>query len=167
MPDPGTEKPDLTVTTAIRLLLNKAADVEEALALLEQYDIHPSGGISHHLAISDASGRSVCVEFTADGFTAVDTPVATNFNLANGDTAAGGESSQARYNALMGFFLDSQAATAKRVKTAMSHVAQDDADGATQWTMVYDQSAPFVTWYFQGDFSNGVTLPILPDSHSR
>ena len=107
------------------------------------------------------------VEFTADGFTAVDTPVATNFNLANGDTAAGGESSQARYNALMGFFLDSQAATAKRVKTAMSHVAQDDADGATQWTMVYDQSAPFVTWYFQGDFSNGVTLPILPDSHSR
>ena len=68
MPDPDTEKPDLTVTTAIRLLLDKAGTVEEALALLEQYDIHPSGGISHHLAISDAKGSSVSVEFTGDGF---------------------------------------------------------------------------------------------------
>ena len=167
MPDPDTDKPDLTVTTAIRLLLNKAATVDEALALLAQYDIHPSGGISHHLAVSDVSGKSVAVEFTEDGFTAVDTAVVTNFNLANGDPSAGGESAETRYNALMGFFLDSQAATAKRVKAAMSHVVQDDADGATQWTVVYDQSVPFVTWYFQGDFSNGVTLPILPDSHSR
>ena len=167
MPNPDTDKPDLTVTTAIRLLLNKAATVDEALALLAQYDIHPSGGISHHLAVSDVSGKSVAVEFTEDGFTAVDTAVVTNFNLANGDPSAGGESAETRYNALMGFFLDSQAATAKRVKAAMSHVVQDDADGATQWTVVYDQSVPFVTWYFQGDFSNGVTLPILPDSHSR
>ena len=33
MPDPDTEKPDLTVTTAIRLLLNRAATVEEAREL--------------------------------------------------------------------------------------------------------------------------------------
>ena len=167
MPDPDTEKPDLTVTTAIRLLLNKAATVDESLALLGQYDIHPSGGISHHLAISDASGRSVCVEFTEDGFTAVDTSVVTNFNMANGDTAAGGESAEQRYNALMGFFLDSQSATAEKVKTAMSHVSQSDPLQSTQWTMIYDQSEPYVTWYFKSDFQNSVTLPILSDSHSR
>ena len=34
MPDPDTEKPDLTVTTAIRMLLDKAASVDAALALL-------------------------------------------------------------------------------------------------------------------------------------
>ncbi|MBD5169296.1 MAG: linear amide C-N hydrolase [Oscillibacter sp.] len=167
MPDPDTEKPDLTITTAIRLLLDRAATVDEALALLEQYDIHPSGGISHHLAISDASGKSVAVEFTENGFTAVETNAVTNFNLANGDTSAGGESAEKRYNQLMGFFLSSTAPTAKDVKTAMSHVAQTDTDYITQWSMVYDQSEPYVTWYFDSDFAQGISLPILSDSHSR
>ena len=167
MPDPDTEKPDLTITTAIRLLLDKAATVDEALALLEQYDIHSSGGISHHLAISDASGKSVAVEFTADGFTAVETNAVTNFNLANGDTSAGGESAEKRYNQLMGFFLSSTAPTSENAKTAMSHVAQTDTDYITQWSMVYDQNEPYVTWYFDSDFTQGISLPILSDSHSR
>ena len=167
MPDPDTEKPDLTVTTAIRLLLDRAATVDEALAMLERYDIHPSGGISHHLAISDASGKSAAVEFTRDGFTAVDAAAVTNFNLANGDTSAGGESAEERYNYLMGFLLSSATPTAEDVKNAMSHVAQYDTGWITQWSMIYDQSEPYVTWYFDGDFSRGVTLPVLPDSHSR
>ena len=40
-----TGKPDLTTTTAIRLLLDKAANVEEALELLRQYDFHSSMGM--------------------------------------------------------------------------------------------------------------------------
>ena len=40
-----TEKPDITTTTAIRLLLNQASDVEEALKLLGQYDMHSSMGM--------------------------------------------------------------------------------------------------------------------------
>lgn len=167
MPDPDTEKPDLTITTAIRLLLDKAGTVEEALALLEQYDIHPSGGISHHLAISDAKGSSVSVEFTGDGFTAVDTQAATNFNLANGDTSAGGESAEARYNQLMEFFRSGAAPTAEDVKNAMSLVSQTDIGWITQWSMIYDQANPCVTWYFKGDFVNGVTLPISLDGSGR
>lgn len=167
MPDPDTDKPDLTVTTAIRLLLNKAATVDEALALLERYDVHPSGGISHHLAISDASGKAVSVEFTEGGFTAVDTPVVTNFNLANGDPSAGGEDAEERYNSLMGFFQDSRPATAERVKDAMSRAVQAGTAEITQWTMLYDQNEPYVTWYFQGDLKNGAVLSIQPDSRSR
>ena len=165
MPDPDTAKPDLTITTAIRLLLDKAATVDEALALLGQYDIHPSGGISHHLAISDASGKSVSVEFTADGFTAVDTAVVTNFNLANGDTAAGGESAEERYNQLTDFLLNGTTLTAEDVRNAMSDVAQFDTGWVTQWSMIYDQREPYVTWYFDGDFAQGVSLPILPTSN--
>ena len=96
MPDPDTEKPDLTVTTAIRLLLDRAATVEEAVALLRQYDVHPSGGVSHHLAISDAAGATVAVEFTEDGeegVTVIPAVAVTNFNLANGDTAEIGRAS--------------------------------------------------------------------------
>ena len=40
----NTDKPDITTTTAIRLLLDKAANVEEAIDLLEQYDMHASMG---------------------------------------------------------------------------------------------------------------------------
>ncbi len=167
MPDPNTEKPDLTITTAIRLLLDRAATVDEALGLLGQYDIHPSGGISHHLAIADAQGNSVAVEFTADGFTTAPGMAVTNFNLANGDTSVGGESAKERYEQLMGFFLRDTVPTVEDVKAAMSHVAQSDTGYITQWSMIYDQSEPYVTWYFDGDFTRGVTLPVLSDSHSR
>ena len=166
MPDPDTEKPDLTVTTAIRLLLDRAATVDEALELLEQYDVHPSGGISHHLAISDSSGASVAVEFTADGFTAVDAQAVTNFNLANGDTAAGGESAQRRYEMLTAR-LKQGISTPKQIQDALAAVSQAEGQWATQWSMVCVPDEPFVTWYFKGDFSSGVTLPIPSDSHSR
>lgn len=161
MPAPDTEKPDLTVTTAIRLLLDKAATVDEALDLLEQYDIHPSGGISHHLAISDASGASVSVEFTEDGFTAVPAPAVTNFNMANGDTAAGGESAQKRYEELTAR-LEQGVTTMDQVRDALSAVSQPDGQWTTQWSMVFNQSEPFVTWYFDGEFSQGLTLSIPP-----
>jgi hypothetical protein len=51
----------LNTTTAIRLVLDKAATVEEAIALLRQYNIYFSAGIYCHFLIGDASGRSVLV----------------------------------------------------------------------------------------------------------
>ena len=51
-----TDKVDLTTSTAIRLLLDRAATVDEAIELLEQYDMNSAVGMSHHIAISDASG---------------------------------------------------------------------------------------------------------------
>ncbi|MDE7262048.1 MAG: linear amide C-N hydrolase [Oscillospiraceae bacterium] len=161
MPDPDTEKPDLTISTAIRLLLDKAATVDEALALLEQYDVHPSGGISHHLAISDASGASVAVEFTSGGLNAVPTQAVTNFNLANGDTAAGGESAQKRYETLLAR-LEQGVEAPDQVRDALAAVVQPEGQWTTQWSMIYYQAERYVTWYFGGDFTQGVSLSILP-----
>ena len=70
-----TEKPDLTTTTAIRLLLDKAANVEEALELLRQYDFHSSMGMMVHLALADADGRSVAVEYVDHEMIVTETPV--------------------------------------------------------------------------------------------
>lgn len=100
MMDANTEKTDLTITTAIRLLLNNAATVDEAVKLLGQYDIHASGCISHHLAVSDATGASVSIEFVNGKMVVVSSDCITNFNLANGDTAAGSESAQKRFDIL-------------------------------------------------------------------
>ena len=57
------DKITLNTTTAIRLVLDKAATVEEAIELLKQYNIYFSGGIECHYLIADASGHSVIVEY--------------------------------------------------------------------------------------------------------
>ncbi len=57
------DKITLNTTTAIRLVLDKAATVEEAVALLKQYNIYFSGGVECHYLIADASGHSVIVEY--------------------------------------------------------------------------------------------------------
>ena len=62
--DQQTDKPDITTTTAIRLLLDRAATVDEALALLSQYDMHASANSCYHFQIADAAGRAVVVELS-------------------------------------------------------------------------------------------------------
>lgn len=83
--DQQTDKPDITTTTAIRLLLDRAATVDEALALLRQYDMHASANSCYHFQIADAAGRAVVVEYIGDEMNVVESPRATNFLLTEGD----------------------------------------------------------------------------------
>ena len=57
-----TGKIDITTTTAVRLVLDRAATVEEAVKLLEQYDMQSSAGSNYHLQNEEASGSSVVAE---------------------------------------------------------------------------------------------------------
>ena len=59
----NTEKVDITTTTAIRMMLDKAKNVDEALELLSSYDMHSSANSCYHFQICDASGKSVVVEY--------------------------------------------------------------------------------------------------------
>lgn len=157
----NTEKPDLTITTAIRLLLNKAATVEEAIELLERYDLHASGGISHHLALSDATGASVVLEFVDGELVVVETNAVTNFNLANGDPSAGGESAKQRYEALCALYEEQEGTlTGEQVKQALAQVAQTEGKWTTQWSIVYEQSALTADYYFGGAFDKAYSLPV-------
>ena len=51
--DQNTDKPDITTTTAMRLLLDTAATVDEATELLEQHDMHASKGMTVHFAVAE------------------------------------------------------------------------------------------------------------------
>lgn len=114
-----SEKPDLTTTTAVRLLLDKAADVEEALALLEQYDLHASAGMMVHFAIADAAGRSVAVEYIDNEMSVVETPVVTNFYLTSGEKyGIGTEESHRRYEILMETLADHPTMSVEEVRDA-------------------------------------------------
>lgn len=58
-----TGKTDVGTTLAIRVLLDKAANVQEALDLLSSFDMHASAKGCYHLQIADAQGNSVVVSY--------------------------------------------------------------------------------------------------------
>lgn len=66
-----TDKPDFTSTTLLRLILDYADSVEEAVQIASSYDLHDSASTSYHYMVADASGKSAILEWTNDS--AVDT----------------------------------------------------------------------------------------------
>lgn len=89
--DQRTEKPDITSTTLLRLILDYADNVEEAVEIAESYDLHDSAKTSYHYMVADASGRSAILEWV--GGSALDDNDGTARKLVvtynDGDSAIG------------------------------------------------------------------------------
>src|SRR5574344_1239686 len=83
--DQHTGKKGINTNTAIRLVLDKAADVDEAISLLEKYDMHASGiyKVNYHFLIADSKGNSAIVEYVNNQMKVIkkdgDFQVCTNF----------------------------------------------------------------------------------------
>lgn len=149
-------KPDLTTTTAVRLLLDKAADVEEAVELLEQYDLHGSMGMMVHFALADAGGKSVVVEYIDNEMVVTETPVVTNFYLAEGEKHGIGTSqSHERYEILMSRLEETDTLTAEEVQDALSSVSKKNFGEfeSTEWSIVFDQDTMEVRYYHREDYT--------------
>lgn len=61
--DQNTDKPDMTSTILLRMILDYADDVDEAVEIAKKYDLHDSAGTSYHYMVADASGRSAVLEW--------------------------------------------------------------------------------------------------------
>lgn len=61
--DQNTEKPDFTSTTLLRLILDYADSVEEAVEIASSYDLHDSAGTSYHYMVADSTGKSAILEW--------------------------------------------------------------------------------------------------------
>ena len=61
--DTQTDRPDITSTTLLRLILDYADSVEDAVALAQQYDLHDSASSCFHYMVADATGRSAILEW--------------------------------------------------------------------------------------------------------
>ncbi|MDO5521130.1 MAG: linear amide C-N hydrolase [bacterium] len=152
-----TEKRDITTTTAVRLLLNNAATVEEAITLLQEYDLHSSMGMMIHLAMSDHTGRSVVVEYVENEMIVVETPVVTNFYLAEGEKyGVGTAQSHERYRLLMERIQDTTLSM-DGVRDALDRVSKDNFkdSSTTEWSAVFNQSTKEVRYYHREDYSKG------------
>lgn len=145
--DSGRTK--ITMTVAMRMLLDQAATVDEAVALLSRYDIQTPGEGSYHLHIADARGGAVVVEYIDQQMVVVQSDKATNFLLAPQAPASGGEGRD-RYALLDARLRDSgsslDASQAMRLLSDVCSTPNMWPDGITQtqWSAVYNLSQPSV-----------------------
>ncbi|MCI9354993.1 MAG: linear amide C-N hydrolase [Firmicutes bacterium] len=159
----NSNKPDITTTTAIRLLLDKAANVEEAIALLQQYDMHASMGMMVHFAISDVSGKSVAVEYINNEMVVTETPVLTNFYVSEGKKyGIGSAQSHERYDILTKVLFDNDNITTEQMKNALDSVSKDNFNEyeATEWSIIFNQTSGEVTYYHRENYQNGYTFDV-------
>ena len=149
-------KKNLTTTTAIRLVLNYAADVDEALNLLRQYNIHSDIGSAHHFIIADAKGTSVAVEWTGGEMKVTPTDVLNNHYLCSEKQGIGsGEESWAHEAKLLELraagngVMDSEELTDAMFEVLS--LPDGSYYGGTQWTIVYDLAECSATYHWRRD----------------
>ena len=178
-----TDKPDLTTTTAIRLLLDRAANVDEAVELLKQYDMNSSIGAAHHFAIADKSGKSVVVEYVNGEMLVTETNIVTNHYLADcPKKGVGSEQSHQRFDRLSRFGPDFvlgksgdgqyrwgpgfpfQEVRALLASVAQSQYPRTDGDNdVTLWSIYYEPGNQKADFYFREDFDHGHRLFLHPE----
>ena len=145
-----TSKPDLTTTAAISYMLKNAANVDEALKLLQSIDMHSDIGAAHHYAMADASGRSVVVEYVDNKMVVTESPAVANHYLCEQKLNVGLTEGDDRYDRLCQRFDQTQGVMSeKQLTDAIAAVSQPQRKGflGTAWTMVMDLSHPSVTYY--------------------
>ena len=145
-----TSKPDLTTTAAISYMLKNAANVDEALKLLEGIDMHSDIGSAHHYAMADASGRSVVVEYVDNKMVVTESPAVANHYLCEQKLNVGLNEGDDRYDRLCQQFDQTDGVmNEKQLTDAISSVSQPQREGflGTLWTMVMDLTHPSVTYY--------------------
>jgi hypothetical protein len=137
-------KVTLNTTTAIRLVLDRAATVDEAVDLFRQYNIYFSGDIYCHYLIADASGRSVIVEYYDGELQVVETDtnyqIASNFIAYNGVNIGEGFCEFERYDTVKAA-IENNGGTLSE-DHAISLLAQigirDESTDKLQWSVLYN-----------------------------
>jgi hypothetical protein len=146
----------------IRLVLDHARTVDEAVELIRRYNIDFDGGPPLHYLIADASGKAVLVEFYQGKMRIIgnDQPwhSATNFLLSSVPDPAQGncwryDKINARFDETQGR-LDSESAM-----ELLSEVTQNN----TQWSVVYQMAKKQVSVAMGRDYENVHTFQVAEE----
>lgn len=174
----NTGKNKIATTVAIRLLLDKAASVKEAIELLGRYDIDMEGNghSNYHFFMADASGRFAIVEYTFDKDKGETTPhvtevftdndifrCVTNFYISPTmkDTNDGWHSDHGKarflklHNTLNNCGYRLNAADAMNLLKEVSQKPDyTDPTSCTQWSALYDLTEKTVKIAFLRNYAN-------------
>ena len=130
--------------------------MDEALELLRGIDMHSDIGAAHHYAISDASGRSVVVEYVDNRMEVVESAAVANHYLCASKRNVGLMEGDRRYDILCRRIDDAGGVMDKRQLTeAIAAVSQPQRESGflgTAWTLVMDLTHPAVTYYSRRHF---------------
>ena len=159
-----TDKIDLQTTTAIRMILDNCATVDEAVEMLRNYDMNSSAGSTYHFQIADATGKSVIIEYINNEMI-VTTPeefyqACTNFVISEGEYYGYGRG-QDRYEVLMNALASSEGVlTEPQVMALLEEVGlpyseeDKERDSEIQWSVVYNLTDKTADVAVGGDYEN-------------
>ncbi len=154
------DKITLNTTTAIRLVLDKAATVDEAVQLLSNYNIYFSGGIDCHYLIADAAGESVLLEYY-DGKMQTVRPsgnyqIASNFIAYNDVNIGEGFTEFDRYNTVKAAIEKNKIGlTDEQALSLLAEVGvMDGATDKLQWSVLYNLTSGNVELFAQRNIHN-------------
>ena len=142
---PGNVRPDANKETIgslgiIREMLDHARNANEAVDILQSYNINYGGGPPIHYLMADATGKAALVEYFDGEMRILDNEqpwhLATNFLRSSVDNPADGNCW--RYNKIDAQLTESNGRI--DVQAAMQLLA-DVAQGSTQWSVVYQMSS--------------------------
>ncbi len=130
----NTGKPDLFIYTALRVILDRCATVDEAIDFLNSYDIHSHNDVRQHLFIVDKTGRSVVIEWFDDKMYVNELNAVTNSVLTPGDHY--GEEADWRLEVLTdGLSEKGNILTPEQARDLLAAVVQSSI---TEWSAVYN-----------------------------
>ena len=137
--------------------------MEEALELLGRYDFHSSMGMMVHLALADAGGRSVTVEYLDNEMVVTETPVVTNFYLAPGEKQGiGTAQSHTRYEILVQALEEHGEMTEAEVRDALDSVSKDNFGEfeSTEWSIVMNQETKELIYYHRENYETAYMVSV-------
>lgn len=161
---PGDMRPDPDKETigslgVIREMLDHASNVDEALAILQSYNIDFEDGPPLHYLIADSSGRSLLVEFYQGEMVVIPNEMpwhqATNFLRASAGESAEGECW--RYDKISQRLTEAEGQLT--VQDAMN-LLSEAAQGSTQWSVVYGMSTGDVNVTMGREYDNVHAFPL-------
>ncbi len=149
-----TDNPDLTVTMAIRLLLDRAATVEEAVELLRGYDIHTGHGWTQHIFVADANGDAAVIEWHNEKMRVTESPVCTNFRLSDKTFEGNYKGACDRFDLLDKALKEQPENTAEDSMKLLEDVRQEftEYNIFTEWSVVFHLSDFTVNYAVNMDY---------------
>lgn len=138
-----TGKNKISTTVALRLVLDRAATVDEALALLDEYDMQSSmPEANFHFLLADASGKAVVLEYLPNGQRMVyDQNYVTNFYLTENVPYAPVRGKD-RYDLIKQTLIFKKGVMSEaEVMALLAVIGQpetEEATSMTQWSVLYN-----------------------------
>jgi hypothetical protein len=137
-PDPGKETIDSLMV--MRIILDHARNVDEAIGILQSYNIDMGGGPPIHYLIADASGKATLIEFHQGQMEVIpnlsDWHQATNFLVTPVKESPLGRCQ--RYDTIHQRLTETEGQLRPRGSMALlDNVSQN----STQWSVIYEMSS--------------------------